>query len=65
MGVPNQSLDTRESAAKIPDDADQTALDSPKGHFAQIELMNNSAVLPAPSAKRSEEEGRNHTPLTV
>ncbi len=37
-GRPAQrSLGTRKPAAKIPDDADQTALDSPKGACAQIE----------------------------
>jgi hypothetical protein len=55
-------LGHEEIGCQNPDDADQTALVSPKGYFAQIELMNKSAVLRAPSAKRSEEEGTNHTP---
>jgi hypothetical protein len=38
----------------------QVALDTPKGHFAPIELMNNSAVLRAPSAKVAKER-RNQT----
>jgi hypothetical protein len=60
--VPKQKLGHEEIGSQNPDHAGQTALDSPKGRYAQIELMNKPAVPRAPSARRSEEEGTNHTP---